>query len=145
MYLIGRTYTFSAAHTIQGHPRCGQMHGHNYKVLVKVRGNELDKNHMVLDFADLDKVVKPILEPMDHMYLAYIEDPKQIELHISEVFHLLAPASTAECLARYIYEAIVHTLVVEFNYDVEVTIWETDKSFATYLKREANYTATHGS
>ncbi|HLE81832.1 MAG TPA: 6-carboxytetrahydropterin synthase, partial [Dehalococcoidia bacterium] len=33
---ITKTYWFSAAHMLVGHPKCGRMHGHNYRVDVTV-------------------------------------------------------------------------------------------------------------
>ena len=53
---LQRTYTFEAAHRLpyvpEGH-KCGQMHGHSYRVTVMVRG-PIGAMGWVCDFADID-------------------------------------------------------------------------------------------
>ncbi|ODS39929.1 hypothetical protein BEH94_03665 [Candidatus Altiarchaeales archaeon WOR_SM1_SCG] len=54
---------FSAAHFI---PEITEgLHGHNFKVVVKVFGN-LNENFMVLDFRDIETVLGEICSEMDH-------------------------------------------------------------------------------
>ncbi len=72
--VIGVSETFSAAHYIPGHWKCGKTHGHNFKVEVEIEGEI--KDGMVMDFYDLKKILKEILEKYDHDLLnKYIENP----------------------------------------------------------------------
>src|ERR1700728_113361 len=68
---IGRTYRFEAAHYLplvsQGH-RCRNLHGHNYRVAITVRG-KLDGRGFVRDFAEIDALVAPLLHQVDHRLL----------------------------------------------------------------------------
>ena len=54
---------FSAAHFISEISE--GLHGHNFKVVVKVSGN-LDEHFMVLDFRDIEAVLDEICSEMDH-------------------------------------------------------------------------------
>ena len=48
---LGVTDHIDCAHLLPGHPKCGHLHGHTYRVEVVVEGEM--KDGMVLDFADL--------------------------------------------------------------------------------------------
>lgn len=56
---------FEAAHYLPGHPECGEVHGHTYVVSVEVTGELV--GGMIVDFADLKKVVRGCLP--DHVLL----------------------------------------------------------------------------
>jgi len=133
MYKIGKTYNFSAAHTIPGHPKCGNLHGHNYEVTVVLESGVLDVKGMVVDYGNMDAIIKPIIEELDHKYLAFLDDVRCATLQVREVIHLPINHSTAECIAEYLFRRIdgqVTWLVKE------VTVCETPKTFATYSKNE---------
>lgn len=61
------------AHFLPGHPKCGQLHGHTYRVEVTIEGEPAQG--MVMDFADLKQVVRGVLSRYDHRswneFLAY--------------------------------------------------------------------------
>jgi len=61
---LGITEYVDAAHFLPGHAKCGQLHGHTYKVEIIVEG-EL-KDGMLLDFADLKAQVRAVLHQYDH-------------------------------------------------------------------------------
>lgn len=65
--IIGISTSFSAAHSIPGHYKCGRIHGHNFKVEVEISGEV--KNGMVMDFFDLKKEVNEIIAKFDHALL----------------------------------------------------------------------------
>ena len=55
---IAREYTFDAAHMLEWHSGpCARLHGHTYRLVVVVEGG-LSADGVVLDFADLDTVVR---------------------------------------------------------------------------------------
>ena len=56
---------FASAHFIVGHDKCGRLHGHNYFIKVKLKG-ELDNHHMVLDYGDLKTELKKLTKTLDH-------------------------------------------------------------------------------
>jgi 6-pyruvoyltetrahydropterin/6-carboxytetrahydropterin synthase len=133
MWTITRDYWFSAAHRLEGHPKCGRLHGHNYKVVVELTG-DIEGGRWIMDFGDLDQIVKPIIASMDHRYLLSdeneTEDPyAQIAYERRESVYLPIVATTAECIAQYIYQEI---LLKVGRHKIAVTVWETPKSSARY-------------
>ncbi|AEA46962.1 6-carboxytetrahydropterin synthase QueD [Archaeoglobus veneficus] len=71
---IGVSETFDAAHFLPSHPKCGKTHGHTYRVEVTVRGRL--KNGMVMDFAELKKIVREVIEKYDHNLInEFMENP----------------------------------------------------------------------
>jgi 6-pyruvoyltetrahydropterin/6-carboxytetrahydropterin synthase len=63
---LGVTDHVDCAHTLPGHPKCGQLHGHTYRIEVVVEGEM--KGGMVLDFADLKGQVRSVLSRYDHRH-----------------------------------------------------------------------------
>jgi 6-pyruvoyltetrahydropterin/6-carboxytetrahydropterin synthase len=80
-------FRFEAAHTLprvpEGH-KCRRMHGHSYLVTVHVGGSVDEHSGMVVDFADIDLCVRPIIDgELDHRYLndvSGLENPTSEEL-----------------------------------------------------------------
>jgi 6-pyruvoyltetrahydropterin/6-carboxytetrahydropterin synthase len=72
---IAAQYGFEAAHQLprlpEGH-KCKRLHGHNYKIEVVVEG-EPDARGFVMDYAELDAIVQPIIDRIDHRYLNDID------------------------------------------------------------------------
>jgi 6-pyruvoyltetrahydropterin/6-carboxytetrahydropterin synthase len=74
---LGITDYIDCAHLLPGHPKCGQLHGHTYKVEVVVEGEV--KEGMVLDFADLKGRVRVVLARYDHRHLNDFMDLPTVE------------------------------------------------------------------
>jgi len=105
MYSLIVKGSFSAAHLLPGHPTCGVLHGHTWKVEVKLSCEKL-KNDMVVDFAK----VKQTWRQFDHTYL-------------NNVFNM----PTAENIADYIFQELVVLTSNSINGYVDyVRIWESD-------------------
>lgn len=72
---IAATFSFEAAHRLpllpEGH-KCKNLHGHNYRLDVAVDG-DLDACGFVMDYAELEAIVDPIIRRIDHRYLNEIE------------------------------------------------------------------------
>src|SRR5438552_12969926 len=84
--------TFAAGHFLRNYKgKCENPHGHNYKVLVTLRGRELDKAGLLLDFKDLKFAIKGVVERLDHQMINEVEP-----------FTVVNPS--AENLAKYFYE-----------------------------------------
>jgi 6-pyruvoyltetrahydropterin/6-carboxytetrahydropterin synthase len=143
MFTLTRSYDISAAHRLEGHPKCGRMHGHNYTVEVTLVSEYLDDQGMLLDFGRLDQIAKPIIEELDHRYIVsqtneaandpYVEIAKKLGHAVILQIH----AATAECIADYLAKEIKMGLEIaeprthETLYHLSVTVWETRRSSAT--------------
>ena len=143
---ITRSYTMSAAHRLEGHPKCGRLHGHNYKIEVSLTSAALE-NGMVLDFGDLDKVVNRLLSDLDHRYLVSLENVenecpyyKAIISSSTDILNHMAihpiERTTAELIAQYFYDSLTADLKYGQLFRVIggaiIRVWETDRSCATY-------------
>jgi 6-pyruvoyltetrahydropterin/6-carboxytetrahydropterin synthase len=69
---LTRKYRFAAAHHLprapQGH-KCRRLHGHSYEIEVAVSGTVDPDTGWLLDFGDLDRVVRPVIAELDHRNL----------------------------------------------------------------------------
>ena len=109
MISISKSYSFDAAHkldlpecTVEENlamfGKCNRLHGHTYTLTVEVSGRIDDKTGMILNYFDLDKIVKPIVDGrLDHEFM-------------NEVFPEVL--TTAENMVQI----ISRWLIVEFNY-----------------------------
>lgn len=120
MITTSRTYTFSAAHHLPGHKgKCARQHGHNYKVEVVVTSEWLvevgSSEGMVIDFDDLDTIVKPMLDWYDH----------------GDLNELFLVVTTAENLAQHFGE-VLRARLPELVSLVSLSVWETERNKATW-------------
>lgn len=68
---IAAEYSFEAAHRLPMVPsdhKCHRLHGHNYRIEVSISG-DVDKRGFVIDYAELDAAVQPLIDHLDHRYL----------------------------------------------------------------------------
>jgi 6-pyruvoyltetrahydropterin/6-carboxytetrahydropterin synthase len=59
---------FSACHFITEHTKCGRLHGHVYGLRLVLHG-EKGNSGMIMDFIELKKVMRRIVEDFDHRVL----------------------------------------------------------------------------
>jgi 6-pyruvoyltetrahydropterin/6-carboxytetrahydropterin synthase len=123
MYEVTVERSFAAGHYLRNYKgKCENPHGHNYKVQVTLRGAELDKAGLLLDFKDVKDVMKNVIERLDHQMLNDIEP-----------FRHLNPS--AENIAKYFFDQANGQLRSLTNGRVavkDVTVWETDLTMARY-------------
>ena len=95
---IWKEFTFEAAHRLphvpEGH-KCSRLHGHSFRVEVRVRGDLDPRLGWVMDYADLKAAWRPLDDALDHHYL-------------NEIPGLENP--TSEVLARWIWARLAGTL-----------------------------------
>lgn len=123
MFEVTVERSFAAGHYLRNYKgKCENPHGHNYKVRVTLRGAELDKAGLLLDFKDLKDVMKEVIERLDHQMLNEIEP-----------FVRLNPS--AENIAKYFYDETEGRLRALTGGRVsvkDVTVWETETTTARY-------------
>lgn len=79
MYEITVEHSFAAGHYLRNYTgKCANPHGHNYRVCATLRGAELDKAGLLLDFKDLKAVMKRLIDRLDHQMLNEIEPFTQL-------------------------------------------------------------------
>jgi len=123
MYELKIITQFGAAHQLKDTGgECENLHGHNWKIEVYVKGVRLDKNGLLIDFKVLKDETKKIIEGLDHKYLNELE-----------WFRDMNP--TSENISRLIYEILAKKIN---NQDIKVsrvTTWESDTACATYSEQ----------
>jgi 6-pyruvoyltetrahydropterin/6-carboxytetrahydropterin synthase len=88
---IGRTYRFESAHRLPNVPdghKCKNLHGHNYRVEIVVSG-KLDDRGFVVDFAEIDADVAPLIKKVDHRLLNDVDGLENPTAEIIAAWFLL--------------------------------------------------------
>ncbi|MEI9401860.1 6-carboxytetrahydropterin synthase QueD [Mesorhizobium argentiipisi] len=113
---ITQAFTFEAAHRLprvhESH-RCHRMHGHSYRVDLRLAGPVDPDTGFVVDFFDVEAAFAPLLQRLDHHCLNEIEG-------------LTNP--TAENIAIWIWNHVKPDL----PQIAAVTVWETPHCWAEY-------------
>jgi len=64
---VTKIFHFEAAHHLPGYfGPCKNVHGHSYRLEVTATGTIDPTSGMLIDFTELGKLVKPLLERYDH-------------------------------------------------------------------------------
>ncbi|WP_349263138.1 6-carboxytetrahydropterin synthase QueD [Longimicrobium sp.] len=91
---IFKEFGFEAAHRLPNLPpehKCARLHGHSYRVEIRVQGPLDPALGWVMDFADLKAAFRPLYDQLDHNYLNDIEGLEN---------------PTSEVLARWIWSRL---------------------------------------
>jgi 6-pyruvoyltetrahydropterin/6-carboxytetrahydropterin synthase len=112
---------FSSAHFLRNYRgKCENLHGHNYRVEVYVRGQRLDNAGMLVDFKDLKAATRRVVDYLDHRNINELP-PFDEELNPS-----------AENLAEYFLSEVGREINDDRVQVYKVRVWETDTCAATY-------------
>ena len=133
MYKAAKEIYFCYGHRLLNYSgKCKNLHGHNARVEVELQTDVLDDRHMVVDFDDINRVIKTwIDQQLDHRMLLRKDDPILPAIQAQgEPCFVMETNPTAEAIARIIYD-----YAAEQGFPVaEVRVWETESSFASYRK-----------
>jgi 6-pyruvoyltetrahydropterin/6-carboxytetrahydropterin synthase len=111
-----REYDFEAAHrlpNVAASHKCSRLHGHSYRISITVAGEIDPQMGWLMDFAEIDGVVDPLIAQLDHRFL-------------NEVPGLENP--TSEILAAWMWR----TLAPQLPRMVELVVSETPTSRCVY-------------
>jgi 6-pyruvoyltetrahydropterin/6-carboxytetrahydropterin synthase len=109
---------FCCGHFITYSDTCETLHGHNYRARVELEG-DLDENGYVWDFVSLKRLMRRLVDEMDHRMLLPTQNAalrlseegdgvqvlykdRRYVFPRSDVFFVPIPNTTAEMLARYL-------------------------------------------
>jgi 6-pyruvoyltetrahydropterin/6-carboxytetrahydropterin synthase len=109
---ISKEFSFDAAHhLIDYHGKCENLHGHTYRLRVTVEG-PVQPNGLVMDFVEIKRLVKEkVVNRLDH---TNVNDT---------IKH-----SSAENIAIWSWNELKPVMPML----VEISVWETPDSYATY-------------
>jgi len=113
---IFRIFRLEASHSLpalpEGHP-CRRVHGHSWRVELRVEGPVDAERGWVMDFAELERAFGPLLAALDHA-------------HLNEIEGLGHP--TSENLARWIWRGLKPALPLLSR----IAVWETETAGCIY-------------
>ena len=70
MYEVSVEQHFDAAHFLRGYQgKCETLHGHRFRVVVKIKSSAVNNIGIAYDFGDLKQYLKDILAKFDHTCL----------------------------------------------------------------------------
>ncbi|MCY6353794.1 6-carboxytetrahydropterin synthase QueD [Clostridium sp. ZS2-4] len=137
MYILKAEHSFDSAHFLAGYEgKCGNIHGHRWRVEIEVQSETLVKggqlDGMVIDFGDLKKHVKEIVDFYDHALI--IEEgtmrKETLKCLSEDGFRILEVKfrPTAENFASFFFN-----YMKEKGYKVKrATVYETPTNSAAY-------------
>lgn len=113
---IEKTFRFDAGHRALGFPDQKErtLHGHTWRMRVVVAASrELDGYKTIFDTNELNRVVKPLVNRLDHSFIVWSEDPLcqgLVAMAEAEDFAdrliVVDFNPTLEGLAEYLFKAI---------------------------------------
>lgn len=117
---VGVVARFEAAHRLRGDFGPAQRrHGHTYRVEVRARGAGLRPDGTLCDLGLLQEAARQAVSALDYRDLDELEPFR-------------GSNSTAEAVARYVWEQIAPRLAGEGLLALRVRVWESPDAFAGY-------------
>lgn len=119
-FILKTLLDFASAHSLRGYPGdCAKLHGHNWKIEVEVIGHELNEIGMLIDFKEIKRHAKAVIDELDHSLLN--DHPHFQELN-----------PTAEHIAQYIYRTLQSRIASNQLNMHRLTVWENDRNCVIY-------------
>jgi len=119
MYIIAVEKSFDAAHYLREYGgKCEKLHGHRFKVVVRLNCRELNEVGLAYDFTVLKGQVMDAIGKYDHQCLNDVEP-----------FDKINPSS--ENIAATIYGGLAKLFKNDIRLD-SVEVWESPESCALY-------------
>lgn len=116
MFELRVSANFSAAHQLHKYRgKCARLHGHNWRVHICLRADQLNKAGMVKDARVVRKILNKFLEKIDHRYL-------------NEISFFKKRDTTSENIARYVYDGLKKIMPQL----AEVRVQESDSVSVSY-------------
>jgi 6-pyruvoyltetrahydropterin/6-carboxytetrahydropterin synthase len=129
MYRVSTSVSFCYGHRLINYQgKCRHLHGHNARAVITLESPGLDDRGMVEDFSDVKRLIWGWLDrEIDHTLLPVLQGAGE---RVKAVDH----NPTAENIARMIFDFVADT-----GYPVvDVTVWETETSHASYSRMKAD-------
>jgi len=118
-YEISAQTTFAASHQLRGYKAdLEPLHGHNFRVEAHVAASDLPERGYILDFLELEEMLKEVVAPFDHR-------------HVNELQPFDRVNPTTENLARFFFERLEAKLPEGLSLR-RVRVWEAPTYSASY-------------
>ena len=132
--IIAKTFRWEMGHRLPEHPGgCRNLHGHSYRLEVSIDGDVSDTG-MVIDFDDVTRAVRPLIQELDHAFLCDESDHDLLTfIRDHDMKHVAVPfSSTVENICTLIAERLRPVFAERANIrGFTVRVNETETSSAT--------------
>ncbi len=129
---IAKEFRWEMGHRLPEHfGQCKNIHGHSYKMLVEFDG-ELNKDEMIIDYYDVEKIINPIIEKLDHAFMVNKNDKVVLEFleKMNSKKVVVDFQSTAENICLYLLNEIEKASLPENVNEIKVRVYETTHDYA---------------
>ena len=132
MYIVKTEDSFDSAHFLARYNgKCRNIHGHRWRVVIEIAGENLDDG-MVVDFTDIKAALKALTDNLDHSLVMEKDTlkPHTYECLVDEGFRIMIMdfRPTAENFAKYFFDEIKNK---GFNIRA-AEVYETPNNCARY-------------
>ena len=138
IYQLTTEHSCDSAHFLAGYDgKCGNLHGHRWRVLLTVQSETLREDRqqkgMCVDFAELKKDLRTELDALDHVLIIEQGSLRESTMKAlqEEKFQVVEMPfrPTAENFARYFYELFT----LKGYLVAKVEVYETPNNSAVYF------------
>lgn len=129
---IAKEFRWEMGHRLPEHfGLCKNIHGHSYKMIVEFEG-ELNKDQMVIDYYDVEKIINPIIIQLDHAFMVNLNDKIVLEFleKVNSKKVIVEFDATAENICKYLLNEISKSNLPENVNSVKVRVYETQFDYA---------------
>jgi 6-pyruvoyltetrahydropterin/6-carboxytetrahydropterin synthase len=134
---IAKEFRWEMGHRLPEHfGQCKNIHGHSYKMLVEIEG-ELNKDEMVIDYYDVEKIINPIIVKLDHAFMVNKNDKVVLEFleKMNSKKVIVDFQSTAENICLYLLNEIKKVSLPQNVSEIKVRVYETSHDYAEEVIR----------
>lgn len=130
---IAKEFHWEMAHRLPYHTGgCQNIHGHSYILWVEIEGQP-QENGMLLDYAEIKRIVKPMIDTLDHGFICSSNDTAVLAFLNNSKFKMTIVDfyTTAENLCYYFADAIEKEIIkYPHVHSMKIRICETRSSYA---------------
>ncbi len=121
MFELKVTTHFAAAHQLRMvGEKCENLHGHNWKIEVRIKGEALNDAGVLIDFGEVKMHLSSIIEKLDHQFL-------------NELDYFQANSPSSENIACFVAKELQASISDASIKVASVTAWESENASATFI------------
>jgi 6-pyruvoyltetrahydropterin/6-carboxytetrahydropterin synthase len=136
---VAKEFKWEMGHRLPEHfGLCKNIHGHSYRAIVEFEG-ELDEQGMIIDFYDVEKIINPIIEKLDHAFMVnkYDKDVISFLEKMNSKKVIVDLNSTVENISKYLLKEITKSKLPSTVNKINVRVFETADDYAEESKKIA--------
>lgn len=129
---IAKEFRWEMGHRLPEHfGLCKNIHGHSYKMIAEFEG-ELDQNQMVIDYYDVEKIINPVIEKLDHSFMVNKDDKMVLDFleKMNSKKVVVDFLATAENICLYLLDEIKKCKLPSNISAIKVRVYETQFDYA---------------